>query len=78
MTIWSKAFWLGAAERGLKTFAQSLVSALVVGVGVLDVDWTGAVSIAAVATAASLLTSIANSDFTAGVVEPANTHRADT
>lgn len=77
MTIFSKAFWLGATERALKTFAQSLVAALVVGVGVLDIDWVGALSVAAAATLASLLTSVANADFTAGVVEPTNTHRAD-
>lgn len=65
--IWSSAFWRGAFERALKTFCQSLLAVLGVGgLGVLDVDWLGALSVAAVATLASLLTSIGNADFTAG------------
>ncbi len=63
----TKAFWRGAAERALKTFAQSLVAVIGVGaVGLLDVDWIGALSAALLATVISLLTSIGNADFTAG------------
>ena len=65
--IWSSAFWRGAMERGVKTFAQSLVAVIGVGaVGLLDVDWLGALSAATLATVVSLLTSIGNADFTAG------------
>ena len=71
--LWSSAFWRGAAERMVKTFAQSLLAVLGVGgLGVLDVDWLGALSVAAVATLASLLTSIGNADFTAGTPAPAH------
>mgnify|MGYP003604640960 CR=1 FL=1 len=35
-------------------------------VGLLDVDWLGALSAATLATVVSLLTSIGNADFTAG------------
>ena len=69
--ITTRAFWRGAFERALKTFAQSLLAVIGVGgLGVLDVDWIGALSVAAVATLASLLTSIGNAEFTAGVPAP--------
>ena len=65
--IWSSAFWRGATERALKTFAQALVAVIGVGaVGLLDVDWIGALSAALLATVVSVLTSIGNADFTAG------------
>ena len=65
--LWTTAFWRGAGERALKTFAQALVAVIGVGaVGLLDVDWRGALSAATLATVISLLTSIGNADFTAG------------
>ena len=65
--IWSSAFWRGATERGVKTFAQALVAVIGVGaVGLLDVDWLGALSAATLATVISLLMSIGNADFTSG------------
>ena len=65
--LWSIAFWRGAGERAVKTFAQALVAVIGVGaVGLLDVDWLGALSAATLATVISLLTSIGNADFTAG------------
>ena len=65
--IWSSAFWRGATERAVKTFAQALVAVIGVGaVGLLNVDWIGAISAALLATVISLLTSIGNADFTAG------------
>lgn len=60
-------FRRGAAERAIKTFCQSLLAILGTGaVGILDVDWAGALSAAALATLVSLLTSISQPDFTAG------------
>lgn len=65
--LWTVEFWKGAAERGIKTFAQTLVGFIVIGTtGMLDVDWPTAVSVAAAALLASLLTSIGNADFVAG------------
>lgn len=70
--IWTKNFWKGAAERGLKTWFQSFVAALatlgiVGGASTLEqVPWLEALSIATLATVLSLGTSIGNADFTAG------------
>lgn len=65
--IWTTAFWKGASERAIKTVSQSLVAVVgVTGVGIIDVDWKGALSVAAAAGLASFLTSIGNADFTAG------------
>ena len=60
-------FWRGASERAIKTFAQALLGVLTGGAtGVLDVDWVAALSVAALATVVSLLTSLATPDFTSG------------
>lgn len=46
-------------ERAAKTFAQALIAAgLVNAKGILDVDWGGALSVAALAAVVSVLTSI--------------------
>lgn len=61
------AFWRGAAERAVKTFAQSLLAALAVGgIGFGDVDWGRILSVAGVAALVSLLTSLTNPGFVAG------------
>lgn len=58
--IYTLAFWKGALERAIKTVAQTLVAVLSVGaVGVLEVDWVGALSAAGLAGVVSALTSIA-------------------
>ena len=60
-------FWRGAFERATKTFCQSLLAVLTTGVvGILDVDWPGSLSAAALATLVSLLTSVSQAEFTAG------------
>ena len=65
--IWTTAFWKGLSERAIKTFAKSLAALLAAGtIGVLDVDWVSALSVAALTTLASVLTSIGNADFVAG------------
>ncbi|QIS38600.1 holin [Clavibacter capsici] len=52
-------FWKAAGERAIKTFAQVLLAAIVVGqTGFLDLDWAGVGSVAGVAALASVLTSI--------------------
>lgn len=73
--IFTLAFWKGAAERSIKTFAQVLAGYFVVGTtGLLSFDWVTALSIAGAATVASLLTSIGNADFVSG--EPDGAHVA--
>lgn len=65
--LWTTDFWKGAAERLIKTFAQTLAAVFVIGTtGLLDVDWKTALSIAGAAALASFLTSVGNADFTAG------------
>lgn len=66
--LWTLAFWKGAGERAVKTFAQVLVGFFAVGTttGLFDIDWPTALSVAGASTVASLLTSIGNADFTAG------------
>lgn len=64
----TKAFWLGAFERSIKTGAQTLAAYFVIGTtGVLDFDWVPALSVTGAAIVASLLTSISNPEFVAGV-----------
>lgn len=72
--LWTKQFWLGAAERAIKTIAQSLVAVLgVAGTGLLTVDWVAALSVAGAAGLASLLTSIGSAEHVAGP-QPDSTH----
>ena len=52
--------WLKAAlVRAIKTFAQSLLSVISLGMAVSEIDWKYAVSVGAVAFLYSLLTSLA-------------------
>ena len=65
--MFTRAFWVSAAERALKTVAQSVVAVLGVGtVGILSVNWVQTLSVAAAAGLASILTSIADADRVAG------------
>lgn len=60
--MWSIKFWQKTAERAVKTTAQTLAAALVVGgTDLLSVGWKQALVTAAVAGLASLLTSLASS-----------------
>ncbi|QPK78254.1 holin [Corynebacterium lizhenjunii] len=56
----STHFLRDLAERALKTFAQSLLAVLTVGVPVWDLDWHSAIGIASTATIISILTSLAS------------------
>ena len=52
--------WIKAAGiRALKTFAQAAVASISVGAAMNDIDWVPVLSVAAVATICSILTSIA-------------------
>lgn len=65
--IWTVAFWKGAGERAIKTFAQTLAAYFVIGTtGLLAVDWLTALSVSAAAAVASVLTSVGNAGFVAG------------
>lgn len=75
--MFTKQFWSGAAERGIKTFLQTFVAVIIASVGadavgltvgLLDVDWLDAASVATLATILSLATSVGNADFTAGAL----------
>lgn len=84
--IWTLAFWKGTAERALKTFGQTFVATvmtMVLGIdlpGIQDLNWVGVLSVAALATLLSVMTSIGNADFTAGEVQvaPANPPTVET
>ena len=76
--IWTRSFWAGAAERLIKTVCQTLIAVIGIdAVGVMDVNWVGAVSAAALAGVLSLLTSIGNADFTAGNPEARRAYVVD-
>lgn len=72
--MWSKIFWIDAADRALRTFAQALLATITVGDAIYHVDWTAGLGIAATAAIASLLTSVATSKVgdasTAAIVAP--------
>jgi len=62
VSIWTVEFWKDAAERAVKTAAQTTAaSVLVTNVPVWDIDWTAGVGIVATATIGSVLTSILSS-----------------
>ena len=55
----SKDFWTAALERAITAFAAALIAAIGTDqIGVLDIDWTGAASLAGTTAALSILTSI--------------------
>ena len=63
----TKAFWAGTFERAVKTLAQSLIAVIGTGtLGILEVDWLTALSVAGLATVLSVLTSVAQPEFVAG------------
>lgn len=55
-----RTFWLGAAERAVKTFAQAAVAAIGTAALLSEVNWAVVGSTAAVAALLSVLTSIAD------------------
>lgn len=58
-----KLYWDYAAERSLKTLAQTAIATIGVGAaGIMDVDWANIASVAALAAIMSLLTSVLQYD----------------
>jgi len=57
--MWTVEFWKTAGGRAVRTFAQVLLSMIVVGeTGFLDVDWVQAGSVSGLAALASVLMSV--------------------
>lgn len=56
----SRTFWLGVAERAIKTCAQTLLSVITVGSVVWGLDWAQAFGLAGTAVVVSVLTSLAD------------------
>ena len=52
-------FWRAAGIRALRTFAQSLIATVPVGIAITEVGWAEALGIAATAAVLSVLTSLA-------------------
>ena len=55
----SKNWWKAAGIRAVRTFAQALIAGIGTGAALLEVNWSYALSVAAVAAILSLLTSLA-------------------
>ncbi|MGW0039817.1 holin [Gordonia sp. NPDC003376] len=58
--MWTTTFWLDVTERAIKTAAQSAVGVLTA-TSVEAIDWAAGGAIVGVATAVSVLTSVASS-----------------
>lgn len=74
MTIWTKAFWKGTADRAIKTFIQTATAYIIASVGaesvgvdagILDVSWLATINVAALATFLSVAMAVGNADSTA-------------
>lgn len=72
-------FWTAAAERALKTLAQTLVALIGANaVSVMELDWPQMLGVAGTAAVVSILTSLASAPFgnsgpslaSEGVIEP--------
>lgn len=65
MSLTSKKFWKDAIERAIKTVAQAMVAMLTAdATGILAVNWVEVLSVAGLAGAVSLLTSIGTAQST--------------
>ena len=69
-SIYTAAFWKAAAERAVKTFAQSAVASLTVvataGGGITDAGWLTIASVSGLAAVISILTSVGSGMATGG------------
>lgn len=55
----NKQWWKAAGIRAIKTFAQTAVAGVTIGLSLTELDWVGILSVSAVSAIASLLTSVA-------------------
>lgn len=58
--MFSKRFVFDLLERAIKTFAQTLIAAIAIGVPIYKIEWTESLGIAATAALASALSSLAS------------------
>lgn len=69
-SIYTAAFWKAAAERAVKTFAQTAVASLTVtaaaGGGITDAAWLTVASVSGLAAVISVLTSVGSGMATGG------------
>lgn len=57
--MWTLTFWRAAAERGIKTFAQTAAAMLVAaGTGLIGTDYVQVLSVAGMAALVSVLSSV--------------------
>jgi hypothetical protein len=73
--MWSKAFWMDATERAVKTFAQVILALGVAGaLDAFEVDWVKVLGVALGAVILSLASSIVSAEIrktpTASLVKP--------
>ncbi len=64
--MWTRTFWLAAAERAVKTLAQTMLALWVVGDQVLNVftvDWSASFGVGLGAMLISILTSLLSTGF---------------
>ncbi|WP_030143866.1 holin [Mycetocola saprophilus] len=67
MDYLTKDFWIYAGERAIKTFAQTAVAVIgTTAIGLIEVDWAGVASAAALAGVVSILTSVYSHERTPG------------
>ncbi|MDR0848069.1 MAG: holin [Propionibacteriaceae bacterium] len=65
--MWTKQFWKALAERAIKTACEAAVALLTANAtGLLDIDWISLLSVVAMATLVSVLTTIASGTVTGG------------
>lgn len=55
----SKEWWQAAGTRAIKTFAQTFVGSIAVGMAISEINWLTVASVAGVSAILSLCTSIA-------------------
>lgn len=55
----TKSWWKAAGTRAIKTFAQTFIGSVTVGLALNEVNWITVTSVSAVAAVYSLMTSIA-------------------
>lgn len=59
MKLFNKTWWKAAGVRAIKTFAQTMLVNLIIGVPFFDMQWLYALSVSVGAALVSLLTSLA-------------------